>query len=291
MTFYFPDVSNYQSGLALEPHTVAVLAKGSEGSTYRDPTYRGFKLQAAQVGAIFAAYHWLWPGNEGAQAANAYAAVGPDTPLMLDVENLKGINSVSGILTFIDVYTKLGGRVRLSYIPRWYWHDHMGSPSLVPVLNAGSRLVSSDYSQRYSDSGPGWDGYGGVTPYVTQYTDALPYGGQRVDFNACKDTLQGFHDWLYPIGTPTPTPPVVPAGVHQPGTRLLSLQSPQLTGDDVLFVERFVGPKRAGDPDGIFGPHVDAGVRWYQGMRGIRVDGIVGPVTWANMGVTWRPGR
>lgn len=290
MTFWYPDIADVaDSGLAIEQHTVAVIAKASEGSTFRDPSYTGFRAQAQAVGAVFAAYHWLWPGNEGAQAANAFAMVGRDTPLMLDVENLKGANSVGGVLAFTSAYRNLGGRVALAYIPKWYWRDHMGSPDLRPIGDAGMRLVSSDYSERYSDTGVGWADYGNMYPYVWQYTDAFPYAGHHVDFNACKDTLDGFRGFLYPSGAPVPPPVTPPAGGHLPGTRLLSLQRPQLTGDDVLFVERFIGPKRAGAPDGIFGPHVDAGVRWYQEMRGIKVDGIVGPVTWSNMGVTWRP--
>ena len=85
---------------------------------------------------------------------------------------------------------------------------------------------------------------------------------------------------------PAPKPPAKPSG-HKPGSRELRYVKgkPMMEGEDVEYVQRWIGPKRMGPPDGIAGPKFDAGVRWYQDMRGIKVDGIVGPVTWRNMGV------
>jgi peptidoglycan hydrolase-like protein with peptidoglycan-binding domain len=81
-----------------------------------------------------------------------------------------------------------------------------------------------------------------------------------------------------PVSHPTPTG-------HRPGSRVLKLVSPHLTGEDVTFVQKWIGPQHAGAADGDFGPKTQAGVRWYQGMRGIHVDGEVGPQTWRQMGI------
>lgn len=91
-----------------------------------------------------------------------------------------------------------------------------------------------------------------------------------------------------PVPAPVPKPPAPRPPVHAPGTRVLEPHNPDLTGDDVEFVQRFIGVKRCGAPDGDYGPRTTAGVRWYQDMRGIRVDGRVGKVTWGQMGVRWR---
>ncbi|MEV4843452.1 peptidoglycan-binding protein [Micromonospora matsumotoense] len=56
-------------------------------------------------------------------------------------------------------------------------------------------------------------------------------------------------------------------------------------GDDVAFVQRFIGVGRCGPVTGRFGPATESGVRWYQEMRGLAVDGVVGAATWAAMGV------
>jgi hypothetical protein len=86
---------------------------------------------------------------------------------------------------------------------------------------------------------------------------------------------------------PSPKPPA-PGGNHAPGTRELKQANPQMTGDDVLFVQTFIGPKRCGPADKHYGPNTVSGVKWYQKMRGITADGVVGPKTWAQMGVKWR---
>lgn len=65
-----------------------------------------------------------------------------------------------------------------------------------------------------------------------------------------------------------------------PGTRILSLG---VVGSDVKFVQKFIGSAKVGSVDGKFGPVTERGVRWYQDMRGITVDGIVGAETWSEI--------
>jgi peptidoglycan hydrolase-like protein with peptidoglycan-binding domain len=97
--------------------------------------------------------------------------------------------------------------------------------------------------------------------------------------------------WRASLPAPPPppaVPPVEPIGKHAPGSRLLSLRATRQRGDDVLYVQRWIGPRRCGKADGVFGPNTAAGVRWYQQMRGIKpVTGKVDAVTWRNMGVRW----
>ncbi|MEU8263239.1 peptidoglycan-binding protein [Micromonospora sp. NPDC048999] len=76
-------------------------------------------------------------------------------------------------------------------------------------------------------------------------------------------------------------PPPATAG-NPPGSRTVRHGS---TGDDVAFVKRFIGTRRCGPPGTDFDEVTEAGVRWYQRMRGLTGDGIVGRLTWAQMGV------
>ncbi len=186
---FFPDVSSYQQGLSLRG-AAAVVAKASQGSGWTDPTYAGFKTQAASLGIPFAAYHWLDTTDAAAQAKHAYSIVGPGVPLMIDDEQPPVV--VSHTLAFVQAYRALGGRVVLEYLPRWVWQAS-GSPDLTPLADTGLHLVSSNYpTAGYSDGGPGWAGYGGVNPDVWQWTDNLLFNGQHVDFNAYRGDVNQF---------------------------------------------------------------------------------------------------
>ncbi len=87
-----------------------------------------------------------------------------------------------------------------------------------------------------------------------------------------------------PGPTPPPTPRPVPQHA-QPGSRTLFFGNPLMRGADAAFVQRYIGPKECGPADGVYGRHTEAGVKWYQDMREIHVDGVVGPQTWHQLGV------
>lgn len=181
----FPDISHYQAGLSLKG-APAVFAKATQGSTYRDPAYAGFKAQAKAFGIPFAAYHWPDASDLAAQARNAFAVIGSSTAVMWDAEAAGA--TVPRLLELTTRFRALGGNPRLVYLPHWWWQQ-IGSPDLRPLAAAGLSLVSSSYpSAGYTAAGPGWAAYGGVAPLIWQYSDKQAFGGQRVDFNAYKGT-------------------------------------------------------------------------------------------------------
>lgn len=122
---------------------------------------------------------------------------------------------------------------------------------------------------------------------LRQVDNGISLAGHNVDrdTNIAPDFGAWFPWGHVPSPAPTPTPPV--PGTHKPGSRMCLLTNPFMAGEDVGFIQRFIGPARCGVADGVFGPHTRSGVIWYQGMRGISADGVVGPVTWRNMGVPW----
>lgn len=73
------------------------------------------------------------------------------------------------------------------------------------------------------------------------------------------------------------TPPV---RVSAEDTRILLLRRPLLRGPDVEAVQRaLVGAGYPVKVDGVFGKGTDTAVRRFQEKRGLKVDGIIGPVT------------
>ena len=197
-TIFFPDVSHYDlgRGVRLESGTVAVIAKSTHGTRFLDSGYGPFKSQAATVGAYFTTYHWLNHGSGAAQADYCFAAVG-STPVMVDAEDTSANTGYNGalvvgdIVDFVTRLRRIGGVCNLCYLPHWYWQNNMGSPDLSPLGALGVGLVSSYYTT-YSDTGPGWNGYGGLPVAQWQYSDNLPYGGSYTDFNAYLGPIEAY---------------------------------------------------------------------------------------------------
>ena len=189
MTIFYPDIASYDAGINLAGALV-VFGKSTQGIGYVNPFFVAFKAEAANHGAFFCAYHFLEAGNAAAQAAACYKVVGK-TPLMLDFEPATTRPTLADATTFVDAYRKLGGICWFVYLPAWYWASSpINSVSLAPLLRRGLLLVSSSYGHPYTDasSGAGWKSYGGMTPTVWQYTDAMTFNGVSVDFNAYRGT-------------------------------------------------------------------------------------------------------
>lgn len=180
MTLRFPDWSHWKDN-GVPSAWPALLTKATEGTTYVDPTYAGYKGKSLIAGIPFGGYHFLDPGNVTAQANHAFSVI-KDTPAMLDVERSTGGNaSWAEVKQFITTYRGLGGVLHLAYIPKWYWSGTWHSPDMSWLNDNDVALISSQYTT-YSDDGPGWDTYGGVKPQIWQYTSTPQ------DMNAFKGT-------------------------------------------------------------------------------------------------------
>lgn len=163
-------VGKTPSMLDLEP----IVAKGSTPAVAAaDPGGDGH--YCGQAWTELLAWH-------SAQAAGPWSA-----PDFVPAEVAAAANYISkpGIklaCAIIDAHRKLGGIMNVLYLPHWYWQV-LGSPSLQPFIDRHMILVSSDYTA-YSDKGPGWQPYGGMTPTVWQYSDSVNFNGAATDFNA-----------------------------------------------------------------------------------------------------------
>lgn len=202
MTTFFPDISHFQAGLNLKG-APAVIAKATEGNDWRDASYTDFKAQAQTAGIPFAAYHYVDQADLQAQAQLAFSVIGPGIGTMWDAEAAGA--TVPRLVELTSRYRALGGNPTLVYFPYWWWRQ-LGSPDLRPLATAGLHLISSSYPPGgYSETGVGWNAYGGITPAIWQYTDAQAFNGQHVDFNAYKGTVDELRSLFEGGGDPTMT--------------------------------------------------------------------------------------
>lgn len=214
MTVYGLDISHWQTGLKLstgkDQGFTFVIAKMTEGDSYTDPQYTKFRDAAKAEGLLFAAYHFLTTGSDPvAQAKYAVSKLGDKSiPIMLDVETKDSSKpTVAQAKKFIAAVKAAGGRVSLVYLPHWYWHDILKSPSLVglPAIVASNYVDGTGYGSvlfKKIESSQ-WSAYGGKTPAILQFTSKGKYTGYSgdVDFDVYKGTLAQlkaqnlFKDW------------------------------------------------------------------------------------------------
>jgi peptidoglycan hydrolase-like protein with peptidoglycan-binding domain len=272
MTIFYPDVSDYQAGISFTGCVIAMV-KATENNNYTNPDYAAAKGRAADAGAYFCAYHFLHAGNGAGQASYAYARVGSGIPLMIDFEPTYNSNGtiasapqISDAVDFVNEYRALGGTVYLLYLPHWYWQGNLGQASLSPVIDLGMLLVSSDYTG-YSDTGPGWSSYGGMTPLIWQYTSSASLNGvSNVDMNAYQGTLADFQAQVS-SGAQTGGNPILSEG--DTGAAVQTLQTRLNVWGATLTV------------DGDFGAATLTAVEAFQTAHNLTVDGVVGPATWS----------
>lgn len=180
MTLFYPDYSSYEGQATVPAGTPAIVAKATEGTYYIDADYGYYKTTAQQMGIPFSGYHFLKADIDPAAQALYYYNFAGNTPCMLDVETENASKpTVDQVLAFINALRGHGGRVWGVYFPQWYWGQVGGD--LGRLETAGAVIVSSNYTS-YSDSGPGWNSYGGATPTAWQYTST------PIDMNAFKGT-------------------------------------------------------------------------------------------------------
>lgn len=186
-----------------------VFIKSTEGSTYVDPEFAHNLAEARGSGLEVAAYHYVRSNaTAAAQIENVKRAVPRGVPVIPDVEANSG--GVALLREFVQKLREAGYRVPLTYLPRWYWQQ-LGSPDLsgLPPL----------WSSRYPDNVVGtvadewadvpsryWDGYGGLSVAVLQFTSSASIAGhQPLDANAYQGTLAGLQALLYGTQPPEDT--------------------------------------------------------------------------------------
>lgn len=195
MTFFGIDIASYQAGLDMSRVKAEgfsyVIAKATEGSGYTNPFYREQRDGARANGLLFCAYHYVKAGDSARSQVDRFESVEPDrgVPVMLDHELTSGD---AGVLWAVhNEFVARGYRVNLTYLPRWYWQGHIGSPDLSGL----PPLMASDYGRERSgfaaaiypgDGDAGWNGYGNNSVAILQFSQKGSVAGFVLDVNAFK---------------------------------------------------------------------------------------------------------
>lgn len=98
--------------------------------------------------------------------------------------------------------------------------------------------------------------------------------GDRADVLAAIDLLQA---------EPPAGKTAKPAAKHPAGSRALELRTPVMSGDDVGYVQRWIGPSKGGPADEDYGPRTVAGVKWWQRQQGLDATGAMRAEDWTRM--------
>lgn len=202
MTTFGIDISRYQAGIDLAKvreggEIEFIIAKVSEGTTWRDPEFPKYAAEAKKHGFLFAAYVFLrGEAPVRAQVDNLKGALGADfdkIPVILDLERTTGYSqpTLGTANAFRDRAKMDGIRVTdLLYLPEWYW-DVLGRPD-----TGGWHLWQSRYGAndgKYpGDGAAAWTRRDGRPYAMLQYTSAGRVAGHSggIDKNAFRGTRE-----------------------------------------------------------------------------------------------------
>lgn len=290
------DIASYQQGLIpseLVPDCVALEIKCTQGINYVNPYYSRWLSDTKKTPLIPLAYHWI-DGTPPTQQAAYLKSNMVDVSLSVMLDSEKA-GSFQQVLSTVDALVSLGCKPKIIYLPHSAWVA-MGSPDLSPLNDRHLGLVNAEYPTSQSgspqqlypgDNAPGWQAYGGVTPLFYQFTSTALEGGQKIDINAYKGTVDDLRGFLNIAAPPQSSGGLVPPAF--PG-RLLEYTSGKsfVSGADVrTWQSRMRDRGWRITVDGVYGPASKAVCVAFQTefhtspSPGLTVDGVVGAHTWA----------
>ncbi len=274
---FIADCASFQ-GAPDWARVAAVCAGGaekvSEGTSYVNPRWAAAKPAMKAVrGFVPVAYLFLDAVFPGAAQARYFAAAAGDLTgfgIALDLErapngspSIAQARDCAAELRTLYPGTPIGG-----YCPHWY----TGGAD----LTFADWLWASEYVNGHGDPGmlyaqvpaTWWAPYGGRSPLLLQFTDAASIAGISgpVDCSAFHGDASALAAHILAASSATP---VLSEGAAGPAVR--TAQTRLNAWGAHLTV------------DGSFGPMTLAAVRSFQGARKLKVDGVIGAATWAEL--------
>ncbi|WP_051179659.1 glycoside hydrolase family 25 protein [Nocardia concava] len=197
MTLWGIDISGWQAGIDLDQVAAegfsAVIAKASQGSEYRSPAYAAQKAGALRNGLRFMAYHYVEDGPPAADQVDNFEGAEPDRRVSVMLDHEEGSGDAEVLRAVHAEFVRRGYRVAVTYLPRWYWSGHIGSPDLSGLPSLMASAYGDDEPGYASDLYPGdnalgWMPYGGNTVALLQFTKRARVAGLEIDAWAFRGT-------------------------------------------------------------------------------------------------------
>lgn len=304
MTIFGVDCSDFDYGRG--PVDVAAMArdgiqflthKATEGTRVTHAHY-GQTLNAAKAAGIpiLGAYVVVrTPGNNGhgsiaAQVDYLLAYLDQQTPwwrlpgffLQVDLEqwSYDKVAPIFGV-QMCDLLKAKTGKAVILYAPRWAYGDSITGSHPLWASSYGINPVGGYRGLYPGDTSPRWQSYSGRTPVILQYGSRLTVGSQPgMDVNAFRGSLQDLATLVGSSGIVLAAH-VTSSAPAWPG-RYLKLANPMMHGTDVqTWQQQMHNRGWAISVDGWFGTECDTTLRSFQREKGLTIDGILGPMSWA----------
>ena len=277
------DISRWQKDIQLSRVPCDfVIVKATQGTGYVSPTYKQQITSAESLGKYLGVYHYASSGGAAAEAEHFLQTVADyigKAILVLDWEGEQNanFNNPSYALGFLNYVKKKTGITPFIYMSKSVCRQYKWDASF-PLWCAQYRnqQPSGYQAQPWTDAkGFGaWD-----VPKIFQYSSKGQLDGYSGNLDLDIAYMDGA-EWLsYAQGK------VIVKEPEDHGSFDLPIIRRGSSGKAVKLWQVILGIK----PDGLFGIITQEETRQFQLENNLKVDGIVGPVTWkAGMESVWQ---
>ena len=289
------DIASYQAGINLQKVPCDfVIVKATQGTKYVNPDFHRAMQQAIGARKLIGCYHYASSGGAEEEARHFLKTVRAyigKAILVLDWEQGSNANypSEKYAKRFMDYIRSEIGVTCFFYDAKSYVQQH----KFKSIANDGYPLWMAQYKNWQSQAESGYQtdpwtdkwGYGGWDKaLIHQYTSAgrLPGWSGRLDLNIAYMTRKEWNLWATDQSGDATFPAKPVNGTTKIDTTGYPLTKYGHRNEWVRLLQNALTV--LGYPcqsDGIFGAETAEQVRTFQASRGLVIDGIVGPLTWA----------
>ena len=275
------DISRYQKNIDLSAVPCEfVIVKSSQGTSYVSPEFKKQIRQAASLGKFLGIYHYAGGGGAIPEAKHFLDVVADyvgKAILFLDWEGEQNPNFgnpeyAKAFLAYVKQMTGITPGIYMSKsVCRQYSWD-----SSYPLWCAQykNQQPTGYQEEPWTDT----KGFGAWKDcIILQYSSKGRLSGYTGNLDLDKAYISA-EEWLmYARGEVETKPTTEPLPLLKKGDRNEYVRNWQ------MFLN--LNGYNCGSVDGIFGPKTEKAVKEWQKAHGLKADGIIGPKTWASLGL------